>query len=172
MHESSFNWMTTSVAKYLDKEAKIMIADIGSFRPRKQRQTYREIFSTNPNWTYIGADIAKGDNVDVVVDPHYQWKNFCDGQFDVVISGQVMEHVDAPWIFAQSLARICRKGGLCFVTAPSRWKEHRQPLDCWRILSDGMRSVMTKYAPFKEIECRTVNVDDMHGDTYFIGRKI
>jgi SAM-dependent methyltransferase len=163
--------MKASVATYLDKNASLRIVDIGSRCPRSQHQTYRELFEGTLNWTYVGADVVAGPNVDVIIDPHYQWNMFSDSSCDVVISGQVMEHVDAPWLFANALARICKKDGLCMVTAPSRWRCHREPLDCWRILADGMRSVMTKYAPFTEVECRTVDVDDMHGDTYFVGRR-
>lgn len=172
MHETSFNWMRDSVGRHLDRSSVLRVVDVGSYRPRRQRQTYREIFDGNPNWKYVGADIEAGPNVDIVIDVEYKWGVFKDGEFDVVLSGQVMEHVDAPWLFANALARICKPGGWCLVTAPSRWKDHRQPLDCWRILEDGMRSVMTKYAPFKEVECRTANVDEMHGDTYFIGRRL
>ena len=164
-------WMTAVVAKYLDRNATLKIGDMGSCKPRRQTDTYRPIFTACPNWTYVGIDICHGHNVDIVVDTEYKWDIIKNDEFDVVISGQVMEHVDAPWLFANALARICKPGGWCMVTAPSRWKEHRTPLDCWRIQADGMRSVMTKYAPFIEVECRTENFDDMHGDTYFVGRR-
>lgn len=171
MHDTSFNWMKASVAAHLDRNIPLRIADIGSRCPDNQCQTYRELFEGNSNWTYVGADVVAGSNVDVIIDSYYQWNVLSNGSFDVVISGQVMEHVDAPWLFANALARICKKDGLCMVVAPSRWKRHREPLDCWRILADGMRSVMTRYAPFTEIECRTVDIDDMHGDTFFVGHR-
>lgn len=171
MHNSSKEWMKASVEKYLDKNTHLNIADIGSYTRKWMSRTYRSIFE-NENWKYTGFDIQSGKNVDVVIDAQYQWNCIKDGEFDVVISGQTMEHVDAPWLFAQAIARICKSGGICMVTAPARWRDHKAPLDCWRILEDGMRSLMTKYAPFVEMECRTVYADIRHGDTYFVGRKI
>ena len=175
MHETSHNWMSESATKYLDQSAPLKIVDIGSCKPRKQTMTYKDIFTSRPNWEYVGADVCNGPNVDVLIDADYKWDIFPDNSFDVVVSGQVLEHVDAPWKFSLAVARICRKGGICMITAPSLWKEHRCPLDCWRLMADGMRSLFVKYAPFEELECRTVEYGSRlrrHGDTYFVGRKL
>lgn len=64
-----------------------------------------------------------------------------DAQFDVVLSGQVIEHVRRVWVWMAELARICRPGGYVITIGPLSWPFHEAPVDCWRIYPDGMRAL-------------------------------
>lgn len=64
-----------------------------------------------------------------------------DGLFDIVVSGQVIEHVRKPWIWLTELARVCKPGGLVLTVNPVSWPYHEAPIDCWRIYPDGMRAL-------------------------------
>ncbi len=65
-----------------------------------------------------------------------------DEQYDVVISGQVMEHVKKIWLWIDELKRITKKNGLIIIILPVSWTYHAVPVDCWRIYPDGMRALM------------------------------
>ena len=64
-----------------------------------------------------------------------------DGTFDIVVSGQVIEHVRKPWLWLPELARVCKPGGLVLTVNPVSWPYHEAPIDCWRIYPEGMRAL-------------------------------
>jgi ubiquinone/menaquinone biosynthesis C-methylase UbiE len=64
---------------------------------------------------------------------------FEDGTFDVVLTGSTMEHVEAIWRWVPELARVLKAGGLLAIVTHWSFPEHRYPVDCWRIMPDGMR---------------------------------
>lgn len=64
-----------------------------------------------------------------------------DAGFDIVVSGQVIEHVRKPWIWMKELARVCAPGGVVVTVNPVSWPYHEAPVDCWRIYPEGMRAL-------------------------------
>lgn len=137
MHQSSYQKMEAFVSKYLDPKQPLAIADIGSWGD----WNYRPLFS-NAAWQYTGFDRQPGDNVDALLEGEYDWPNVPPEAFDVVISGQTLEHTRHPWLFVKSLHRILKPGALCCVIAPYEWDYHAYPIDCWRVYPDGMRAVL------------------------------
>jgi hypothetical protein len=94
-------------------------------------------------------DVEPGRNVDIV---GYEGL----GVYDVVISGQVMEHVPHPWEWLTDLAKLYRRY-ICII-APNTWPEHRWPLDTYRYYPDGMRALF-EYAGIPEVEIRRAGFD-------------
>ncbi len=136
MHKSSYKEMGKFIATLPDSQ--LRIADVGSF---DVNGSYKPLI-TNKKWTYVGLDIEAGPNVDVVLSNGDNWSNVRDNSFDVVVSGQALEHTKHPWLFMAEIARILKPGGRTCVIAPHTWGFHRYPLDCWRILPDGMKALM------------------------------
>ena len=64
--------------------------------------------------------------------------NCPDEHFDLVISGQVLEHVRRPWVWMREMARLVRCGGHVITIVPVSWPYHEAPIDCWRILPEGL----------------------------------
>lgn len=64
-----------------------------------------------------------------------------DDRYDIVLSGQVIEHVRKIWIWYHELARVCRSGGLVITICPVTWPYHEDPVDCWRIYPEGMKAL-------------------------------
>jgi SAM-dependent methyltransferase len=64
-----------------------------------------------------------------------------DAAFDIVVSGQVIEHVRKPWIWMKELARVCAPDGVVVTVNPVSWPYHEAPIDCWRIYPEGMRAL-------------------------------
>jgi SAM-dependent methyltransferase len=86
-----------------------------------------------------GLDIHPGPSVDLVGDAHVLSRFLRPGSFDAVVSGAVLEHLEAPWLFAAEVNRVLKVGGLVYQLAPGAWPAHAQPNDFWRMSAEGMR---------------------------------
>lgn len=176
MHEASYIIMKEAVLRYLNPEEPCRIIDVGSY---EYVGSYRPLFSA-PKWSYTGADQRPGPNVDVIwnadlLERMYEW-------YDVVISGQTIEHVETPWTFIRELNAVCKTGGLVMLVAPWRAPVHKAPLDCWRMLPDGAAALL-RWGGFEVLETRLFREagpdfdNSKHGstgwgdDTIAIGRK-
>ena len=139
MHLSSLQNMARFREKYLSDCAgtTLTILDLGS---TEMGACYRPIFE-NPSWKYIGADLESGPNVNLVLSHPYHWKEVRSGSVDVLVSGQVLEHVEFFWITMLEISRVLKPGGLACIVVPSGGEEHRYPLDCWRFYPDGMNAL-------------------------------
>ena len=138
MHDNSMKLMTYFRDTYLSDKTKSVL-DIGSCCYHNQ-ETYRPIFD---GYSYVGMDIINGPNVDIV------GYNNIPMKYDAVISGQVMEHVARPWEWLRQIVKYSRQY-ICII-APFQHREHRYPIDTFRYLPDGMRSLF-EYADIHLIE--------------------
>jgi hypothetical protein len=153
MHESTYELMRAFRDMYLSDGHRTVL-DVGSL---DVNGSYRDLFPA-PAWEYVGIDIKAGRNVDHVVQP-YDWSAAVSpGEFDVVISGQCAEHVPDIYAWARQVGLAVRAGGMVCVIAPWKWKQHRYPVDCWRLMPDGMRFLLGEVAGLAVIEA-TINPD-------------
>lgn len=152
MHISSLKKMKGFYLKYLSQELKVKrnVLDIGS---KNINGTYKDIFPEK-SWNYIGLDQEPGENVDLIVKNPYRWDEVPTSSFDVLISGQSLEHIEFPWKTFEEMYRILKPSGLACIIAPSSGPEHKYPFDCWRFYPDGMRA-LCKHSGFKCIEVTT-----------------
>jgi len=148
MHPESMQMMTEALNR-LDLQ-NALVLDVGSLNVNG---TYRPLVESR-GWKYIGLDIRPGRNVDIVTSEPYRYP-FEDGTFDVVISGSTMEHIQALWLWMPELHRILKGGGWAAICTVMAWGEHRHPVDCWRIMPDGMKFLFDQ-AGFKGHEIRTM----------------
>lgn len=168
MHINSLNIMKEFFATLPDKQLNIL--DVGSRMVEGQEHigTYRQ-FCTNEKWSYTGIDIEAGMNVDVVMENGNEIP--FDFLFDVIISGQTIEHVEYPWMWFREITRVLRPGGKCCIIAPAKIHEHRYPIDTYRYYPDGMRA-LAKWSGLEVIKVKRVVVDSKMEDTYLIATKI
>ena len=152
MHENSMLEMAKFAATLPDKP--LRIGDVGS---QDFNGCYRRLFA---RWDYVGLDIARGPNVDIVLVS--DWSNA--GTFDVVVSGQVLEHVAQPWRWMEKIARIMRPDGLLCVIAPNTFPFHEYPIDAWRVWPAGMCGL------FDHAGLETINAYASGDDTVGIAR--
>lgn len=150
------------------KGQKLKVLDVGSYGVNG---TYREIFSDQERFSYLGLDLTPGPNVDYVPQDPYKWDELPDESFDIIISGQAFEHIEFPWLTILEMRRVLKKNGLVCIVAPSRGPEHRYPVDCWRYYPDGFRA-LAKWANLQVLECKTTwgpsgfkDGSDQWGDT-------
>jgi len=132
MHLNSYKLMEQFAKLHMLQTGPHHVLDVGS---RDVNGTYRPLFAI-PGWTYTGIDVVAGPNVDIVVDP-YEWK--LPRTYDTVVSGQCMEHVPDMIAWMCCVSDALMPGGIACIIVPCQQREHRYPLDCWRILPDGMR---------------------------------
>src|SRR5258706_2277193 len=133
-------------ARYAGETVRVL--DIGS---AGVNGTYQELFRFE-GAQYVGLDIQPGPNVDVVPADPYDWAELEDESFDVIISGQALEHIEFPWVILEQIAAKLKPQGLACLIAPSRGPEHRYPIDCYRYYADGLRA-LAKWSGLKVLEC-------------------
>ena len=99
------------------------------------------------NCEYIGADIADGEGVDVVID-------LCEGigdiepeSIDLIVCCSVLEHVKKPWRMAENIDRLTRSGGKIYISVPWVWRYHPYPDDYFRFSWRGIEEL------FENVQC-------------------
>ena len=171
MHQTSYEKMTAFVHKYLDKDDKLKILDLGS---QDVNGSYRGLFDS-PSWEYTGMDLEEGSGVDLVLKDPYNWQEIQSNSIDIVISGQAFEHIEFFWVTMMEVSRVLKTGGLCCIIAPSAGYEHQYPVDCWRFYTDGFKALAI-YAFLTPLEVYTQKKDigvegDMWKDSVLIAEK-
>lgn len=174
MHSSSIENMKYFIKKYVREQTTVL--DVGSQEVTGQENTsYKRLFSESTRYT--GCDMASGNNVDIVLESPYSWKNVRASQYDYVISGQMLEHVEFPWLTFLEIARVLKRGGICCVIAPSGGPMYNYPLDCYRYYPDGIVA-LARYAHLEVLEVFTnydhnlyPYMDNDWKDTVLIARK-
>lgn len=147
MHDSSRRIMKDFLTRYLPVDKPLKILDVGSY---SVCGSYKDLMSAS--WEYIGLDMTDGPNVDVVPKDVYDWKEIERESFDVVISGQAMEHIKWPWKTFEEIDRVLKVGGLVCIIAPSSGKIHRYPVDCYRYYPDGF-AALAEWVKWDVLEC-------------------
>ena len=171
MHHTSFEKMLTFVQVCMvpHMDTPLRILDVGSQLVEEGQGTYRGLFQ-RPDWVYDGLDVQPGLNVDIAVADPYDWVEVPDDTYDLVISGQALEHVEYFWGTAFEIGRVLRPGGITALIAPSNGFEHRYPVDCWRFYADGMRAI-AKYLGFEVVDVFTDWGRDVWQDSILVMRK-
>ncbi len=152
MHPSSYDRMADFCRDYLGDRTNepLTIVDLGS---ADYNGSYRPIFA-QPPWRYIGVDLEPWKNVDLVLRDPYHWREIRTANVDAVVSGQTFEHTEFFWETILEITRVLKPGGLCCLIAPASGNEHRYPVDCWRIYTDGFRA-LARYAGLTVLHSRT-----------------
>ena len=133
MHNSALESFNNFRDVYLSKlnNKKLKLIEIGSLSVNSNiKNTLKD------NMEYIGIDIVKGENVDIVLDDPYKFP-FEDKSVDVVISISVFEHTEFFWLTYLEILRVLKDDGLFFLNAPSNSKFHRHETDNWRFYPDS-----------------------------------
>lgn len=90
---------------------------------------------------YEGADFPGNPHADIVIESNGQVP-VADGRYDVVLSAQVLEHVEDPAAYLAEARRLLRPGGWLLLSTHGIWIYHPCPLDLWRWTGAGLRRVV------------------------------
>ena len=152
MHPSAYAHMAQCIERYLVKDRRYTVLDFGSHPSGKQTTTHRDLL-TDYDCHITGADIKSGSNVDAVMKKPYRLP-MKSNSFDLVVSGQVFEHIPFFWASMLEIARVLKPAAYFFMTVPSRGHVHTA-VDCWRYYPDGVRAM----AAFAGLDLREVHTD-------------
>ena len=94
------------------------------------RAIYR-LQETFPGVNYSVADATKTE--------------FPSEMFDVVVSGEVIEHLEEPHALVFEMAQICKKGGKIIISTPHL--EFDDPEHIWEFDAQDLKDLMSPYGP-------------------------
>ena len=100
---------------------------------------------------YVGFDYYPGPNVDVSGDAH-RLSDLVEGQFDVVYSTAVFEHLAMPWVVAEEIARVLKPGGMVFVETHFSYSSHERPWHFFQFSDMGLRALFSPALGFECVE--------------------
>jgi SAM-dependent methyltransferase len=138
MHTSSIENMKIALSLIeINKRSNLNILDIGG-RGLNGDRSYKSLFSI-PILNYYIADIIPGENVTHVMLGEYELP-FDDNSIDLIVSGQVLEHVKNPFRSVLEMKRVLKNGGHMILIAPSSGPRH-DVRDCWRFMDDSFKAI-------------------------------
>lgn len=112
---------------------------------------------------YTAFDLEKTDD-DTVVADITNCPQIPDGFCDVVVSIDVFEHIDRPWLAAQEIARILKPGGICYTSTLFSWRYHPCPIDFWRFTPAALTFL------FDKVDCINADFDATERRRNILGR--
>ncbi|MFN3429760.1 MAG: class I SAM-dependent methyltransferase [Candidatus Sericytochromatia bacterium] len=95
---------------------------------------------------YLGVDVAPGPGVDQVCPAEALAATFGEARFDVVVSTEVIEHVEDWRSVLSNMKRVLAPGGLILLTTRSPgYPYHAFPHDFWRYDQADMRRIFADF---------------------------
>src|SRR4051794_17915640 len=91
VHPSAHAQMGLSIQRYMEKGRRYRVLDFGSGTSPRQTLNHRSLLGEY-DCEFTGVDVRAGNNVDIVMKKVYRIP-LRSGSVDVVLSGQVFEHV-------------------------------------------------------------------------------
>jgi SAM-dependent methyltransferase len=161
------------------RQAVVNLGDAAGQRAEQFRKLVED--SKSKRCLQIGARNAKlgehwvcADLYDMAdyVDYHYDIHDlkFADEEFDVVVCGAVLEHVDDPLKAISELRRVLKPGGLIWIEVPFNHHYHPAPKDHWRVSPTGMLIWMRDFVPLAG-GLFTRDGSPLHTAVFFFGSK-
>ncbi len=151
MHPSSIENMKIIRKKYLGYLNTITapkVLDVGGLYDVPHK-TYLRLFEDIANIEWTVTDIVNHPSVDVVMDNPLILP-FSDESFDLVVSGQMLEHCCNPFKSVAEMKRVLKTGGRLALAAPAAGPRHDKQ-DGWRFMDDGFRFIMEDIGGIKTI---------------------
>jgi SAM-dependent methyltransferase len=93
---------------------------------------------------YLGADLPGNSGADIEIreDGRIPLPN---ASFDLVLSTQVLEHVEDPNVYLSECARLLGDDGWLILSTHGIMYYHRDPEDYWRWTRPGLEKLLTAY---------------------------
>jgi len=91
----------------------------------------------------VGVDIGINNKADFLIQPGEKLP-FSNNYFDVVLSSQVLEHVEEVNQYLSECNRVLKKNGLLFLSTHGTWQYHTQ-IDVQRWTSYGLKRLIESF---------------------------
>lgn len=109
---------------------------------------YRKFFDQKSY--YKKADVGNDSSIDFQMDLYSSTIKSPDNQFDVILSTQVLEHVESPSSYLSEAFRVLQPEGLLILSTHGTYQDHPCPKDYWRWTGAGLSQQLEK-AGFKTL---------------------
>lgn len=127
-----------TIPKYINDNIKYTILDYGcGSRP------YEYIFKSRIE-KYTGIDVGDNPFADYKIQPGEKL-SFRDNYFDIIMSSQVLEHVQDVDGYLNECFRVLKPGGILFLSTHGTWQYHAAPYDFYRWTSVGIKHLLRKF---------------------------
>jgi SAM-dependent methyltransferase len=93
---------------------------------------------------YVGLDVVPGPDVDIVITQDEPWP-VQDRYFDVLLSTQVIEHVDSLEFALEQMTRVIKEEGVVILSFPFLYNVHGAPYDYRRFTHYGAAKLLPGY---------------------------
>jgi SAM-dependent methyltransferase len=101
-----------------------------------------------PRFAYQDLDIEGSDIPNTIIADITDCRDTIpDESFDIVVSSDVFDHIDRPWLAAAEIGRILKSGGLAITHTLFAWRNHPGPIGCWRYSAECLALL------FADLEC-------------------
>lgn len=127
-----------SISKYLISSKKYKLLDYGC-----GTKPYKYILVKYCE-NYVGVDVHEGPEVDYVIRPNEKLP-FGGEEFDVIISSQVLEHVEDVNLYLSECCRLLSKEGYLFLSTHGTWQYHSSPNDFHRWTAFGLKRLVESH---------------------------
>lgn len=139
MHGSVLGWFISAVN---DGDARNKdVLEVGSL---DVNGTIRPMIQVHKPRSYIGVDILEGPNVDQLVNCERLTDTFGPNCADLVVTAEMLEHVDDWQQCIRQLIAAVRPGGVLMITTRSIGFPFHHPPDCWRYSLDSMLAIFNR----------------------------
>ena len=101
---------------------------------------YREVIEPRVG-RYVGVDLKMNPKAEHHID--FDSKTTLPGNYaDIVLSNQVLEHVDSPQGYLREARRLLKPDGIMVLSTHGYWFYHPTPNDYWRWTSAGLKKTV------------------------------
>lgn len=119
------------------------VLDVGA---RDLNGSARELVAQFKPKEYVGVDIEAGPGVDQIIPADKLIDSFGEGIFDVVITTEMLEHVQDWKTVVHNLKAVLGPGGVLYITTRSKgFPYHEYPGDHWRYELADMQAIFEDF---------------------------
>ncbi len=90
---------------------------------------------------YFGIDVSMVPNTDGIISDSGKF-NMPESNFDIVLSTQVLEHVEYVQNYLSECRNSLKDNGYIILSTHGHWIYHPDPSDYWRWTSDGLKKIV------------------------------
>jgi SAM-dependent methyltransferase len=166
-------WSVKEALNSLVKEKKaIKILEIGS------GLGYLTYSLIDAGYNVLGLDISQTavTQANEIFGNHYictdlfEYAQLHSESYDIVILSEVIEHVDKPLDFVDSILKLLKHGGSAIITTPNKslfpsdiiWNTENPPVHCWWFSEDSMKFIAKSY----QVSIDFINLEGFYKKKY------
>jgi len=143
---NSYYYVSTLLRKAYEKEIPELIKKENRYKILDYgcgAKPYKYLFGDKIE-KYVGVDVGDNPDADVLIQPGEKL-SFKNNEFDIILSSQVLEHVEDVDSYMKECNRVLKDNGLLMLSTHGTWQYHAAPYDFNRWTSVGLKSLFEKY---------------------------